>query len=269
MAPKKPPPPPPPPPPPEELIHVPKFKAIPPEVKWRVIRLFGIFCFCVFVVSTVRYIKLLQAPPSPYIPPMQTLRRTYASALRKPAVSAISDLATAEEVIQLPNYQEESQKAYAEKKIKYQSIYKKGTVKSATHWTLFGKNLYYISIGRKTWYDAQNFCLSRDSHMVSILNDEEQKFITSQFNDSVWIGLSSENEEGTWQWSDGSRLKLQFWDAGSPTILKKNGEVERDCAFMNPSAGILNWRDDNCHALKQWACKEIIVMEDIEYLSQP
>ncbi|KAG8134213.1 hypothetical protein E2320_007344, partial [Naja naja] len=165
---------------------------------------------------------------------METLRSTYASALRKPSLSSVSaillllsqlfigrwqcltthnlqvlpksvslsDLETAEEVIQLPNYQEESQKAYAEKKIKYR------TVKTTTHWTLFGKNLYYISIGRKTWYDAQNFCLSRDSHMVSILNDEEQKFISSQFNDSVWIGLSDDNEEGTWQWSDGSRLKL-------------------------------------------------------------
>ncbi|XP_058049766.1 uncharacterized protein LOC131203485 isoform X2 [Ahaetulla prasina] len=269
MAPKKPPPPPPPPAQPEEVIVLPKFKAIPPEVKWRVIRLFGIFCFISFIASTVYYIQLIQQPPSPFIPPMETLRRTLANALRKPGISSISDLSTAEEVIQLPNYQEESEKAYQDKKNKYQSIYKKGTVKSSTHWTLFEKNLYYISIGRKTWYDAQNFCLSRDSHLVSILNDKEQKFITSQFNESVWIGLNAENDEGTWQWSDGSRLTVQFWDVGSPTVLKKYGEVERNCAFINPSAGVFSWKDDNCHALKQWACKEIILMEDVEYLSRP
>ncbi|KAM3832195.1 C-type lectin domain family 4 member F-like isoform 3-T4 [Vipera latastei] len=235
MAPKKPPPPPPPPPPVagEEVIHVPKFKAVPPEVKWRIIRLFGVFCFIVFIASTISY------------------------------------LGTAEEVIQLPNYQEDTEKAFQEKKNKYQSIFKKGYVKAATHWTLFGKNLYYISIGRKTWYDAQNFCLSRDSHMVSILNDEEQKFVSLQFNESAWIGLSDENDEGIWQWSDGSRLTIQFWDVDSPTILKKNGEMERDCAYINPSSGVFNWKDDDCHALKQWVCKEIIVMEDLEYLNQP
>ncbi|XP_039189884.1 CD209 antigen-like isoform X1 [Crotalus tigris] len=271
MAPKKPAAPPPPPPPAEgeEVIHVPKFKAIPPEVKWRVIRLFGVFCFVVFIAATVAYIKLLNAPPSPYIEPMNSIRRTMSNALRKPAISALSDMGTAEEVIQLPNYQEDTEKAYLEKKNKYQSIFKKGSVKAATHWTLFGKNLYYISIGRKTWYDAQNFCLSRDSHMVSILNDEEQKFVSLQFNESAWIGLSDENDEGIWQWSDGSRLTIQFWDVGSPTILKKNGEMERDCAYISPSSGVFNWKDDNCHTLKQWVCKEIIVMEDLEYLSQP
>ncbi|KAL7975908.1 hypothetical protein Chor_011823 [Crotalus horridus] len=160
---------------------------------------------------------------------MNSIRRTMSNALRKPAISALSDMGTAEEVIQLPNYQEDTEKAYLEKKNKYQhtdcvmwvpailshlcfsleSIFKKGSVKAATHWTLFGKNLYYISIGRKTWYDAQNFCLSRDSHMVSILNDEEQKFVSLQFNESAWIGLSDENDEGIWQWSDGSRLTIQ------------------------------------------------------------
>ncbi|KAM6441159.1 uncharacterized protein PHA67_022981 isoform 2-T2 [Liasis olivaceus] len=265
MGPKKPPPPPPPPPPPEGLVPlppVPRFKAIPPEIKWRMIRLFGVFCFVAFVVMTVLYVQLIMESVHPLEEPMAVLRRSMANALRKPTISSGTHSMTSGEVIQLPNYMETSEKSYKEKKRKYQSIFKKGTVKSSTGWTLFRKTLYYISERRKTWYDAQNFCFSRDAHMVSILTDEEQKYVSSQLNESAWIGLTDEKEEGHWEWSDGSRLAIQYWDAGSPTLIKQNEEMERDCAFINPLSGAHNWNDDNCHELKQWVCKEILVAEE-------
>ncbi|XP_063166050.1 CD209 antigen-like protein C [Candoia aspera] len=261
MAPKKPAPPPPPP-AAGGVPIAPRFKAVPPEIKWRIIRMFGLACFCTFIVMTVLYIQLLLSPGNPLEPSMARLKRIMANALRKPSLSGGSHLMTAEEVIQLPNYLETSEKAYKEKKIKYQSIFKKGTVKSSTGWMLFEKSLYYISKGRKTWYDAQNFCLSRDAHLVSIITDKEQKYISRHLKASAWIGLTDEKDEGTWEWSDGSRVTVQYWDAGSPTRLQQREEVERDCVFIKPLSGARNWNDDNCHELKQWVCKEILVTEE-------
>ncbi|KAG8134203.1 hypothetical protein E2320_007330, partial [Naja naja] len=90
------------------------------------------------------------------------------------------------------------------------ALFKKGP-KISNNWKLFGWNLYYISKAneRKTWHDAEYFCKSRDSHLTSILNEEEQKFISSKLNESAWIGLMDENVEGHRVWLDGSRLITQ------------------------------------------------------------
>ncbi|KAF7252692.1 hypothetical protein EYD10_01725 [Varanus komodoensis] len=81
-------------------------------------------------------------------------------------------------------------------------------------------------------------------------------YITSLLNESAWVGLSDENVEGTWEWADGSRLISQYWSPGNPTPSEDYGEMEQDCAFIDPASGRRNWKDAACHELKGWVCKE-------------
>ncbi|XP_026580835.1 CD209 antigen-like protein E, partial [Pseudonaja textilis] len=140
------------------------------------------------------------------------------------------------------------------------ALFKKGP-KISDNWKLFGWNLYYISKAneRKTWHDAKYFCKSRDSHLTSILSEEEQKFISSKLNESAWIGLTDENVEGHWAWSDGSRLIIQYWANVNPNGSISDREVDEDCAAIKPTGSDLNWINDDCQELKRWVCKERLV----------
>ncbi|XP_061438947.1 C-type lectin domain family 4 member F-like [Rhineura floridana] len=173
----------------------------------------------------------------------------------------ILDLQVSEEVEKLSTHIENSKKAYKEQKLKYQSLFRKVT-RSVAGWKLFGRSLYYISNGKKTWYDAENFCMSRDSHLASILSDEEQNYITSQLSHPAWIGLSDENEEGNWEWTDGSRFITQYWSHGKPSDSKHYGEMEQDCTSIVPSSSEHNWNESECHELHRWVCKESLDVEE-------
>ncbi|KAJ6669369.1 hypothetical protein lerEdw1_008178 [Lerista edwardsae] len=87
-------------------------------------------------------------------------------------------------------------------------LYTRGT-RTRRSWLAHARNMYYLSKGKKSWYDAEKFCMSRVSHLTSILSEEEQKFITSQVKYPIWIGLRDEKETGMWEWSDSSRFTTQ------------------------------------------------------------
>ncbi|KAF7252699.1 C-type lectin domain family 4 member F [Varanus komodoensis] len=89
--------------------------------------------------------------------------------------------------------------------LRAQSLFKKGARTSGA-WKVFERSLYYISTEKKTWHDAESFCMSRDAHLASVNTDKEQNYISSQLDEPAWIGLTDENEEGNWKWSDGSRV---------------------------------------------------------------
>ncbi|XP_044284394.1 CD209 antigen-like protein C [Varanus komodoensis] len=161
----------------------------------------------------------------------------------------------ADYVVKLPDYLQRAEESIKNQKTQYKSLFRKGG-RSASGWQLFGKSLYYISKGEKSWYDAENFCLSRDAHLTSIVNEEEQEFITSQLDEPAWIGLTDEHEEGTWEWTDGSTLLAEYWSEGKPSRARHYGEVEHDCAAIVPSVHGDNWSDADCHGRNRWVCKE-------------
>ncbi|XP_060548143.1 hepatic lectin-like isoform X3 [Pantherophis guttatus] len=133
------------------------------------------------------------------------------------ATSVQTSMKVSKLVERMPQLFKESENGFAADKKRYQALFKKGS-KISDNWKLFGWNLYYVSKAneKKTWHDAKYFCKSRDSHLTSILNEEEQKYISSKLNESAWIGLTDENVEGHWEWSDGSRLIIQYWADGNP-----------------------------------------------------
>ncbi|KAJ8781315.1 hypothetical protein J1605_011299 [Eschrichtius robustus] len=72
-------------------------------------------------------------------------------------------------------------------------------------WKYFRGNFCYFSQIARTWYSAQQFCLSRDSHLTSVTSESEQEFLYRTAGGLLyWIGLSKAGSEGYWYWVDDS-----------------------------------------------------------------
>ena len=70
-------------------------------------------------------------------------------------------------------------------------------------WSLFNKYCYKTInfTMRKNWSDARETCLNINSDLVSIKNEEENRFVATFFTGQLaWIGL----RHGERVWSDGS-----------------------------------------------------------------
>ncbi|XP_060135095.1 asialoglycoprotein receptor 1-like [Zootoca vivipara] len=272
MAPKKPPappkgaaapppkgaPPPPPPPAPEQSGMTPqKLKTI-----WMCI------VGTVLVFGTIAgvmghlYKKMQAEEEHPLEQPVSRLRGSMAASYRRPKLNYGNAIKVAEEVKTLPDHLDEAEKNYRKRKLKYQTFFLKGG-KSPGSWDAFGRNLYYISKGKKSWYDAENFCESRNAHLASILTDEEQNFVTSLLSDPTWIGLTDETEEGKWEWTDGSQFEKQYWSHKQPAYRRHNGVVEQDCVSIVPTSNNYNWNDAYCHEQHRWVCKENLDIEEL------
>ncbi|KAM6441437.1 uncharacterized protein PHA67_023142 [Liasis olivaceus] len=269
MAPKKPPAKAAAPPPPEddileEILKQNPITKIPVMYWWIAILVAAGILVTILITSAQTYEKLREEDWTPYNEPMNKLKTTMSVGLRdREVLSYDNPLKVVQLVQNLPEFVRKHEDSYAAEKKKYQALFKKG-LRSGGNWQIFGWNLYYVSKAnkRKTWHDAENFCMSRDSHLTSILNEEEQKYVSSQLNESAWIGLTDENEEGHWEWSDGSRLAVQYWADGNPDGSTDDGEGDKDCTFIESSASELNWNDASCQEPRRWVCKESLEYEE-------
>nr|XP_032645319.1 C-type lectin domain family 4 member F-like isoform X1 [Chelonoidis abingdonii] len=75
-------------------------------------------------------------------------------------------------------------------------------------WRFYGGNFYYFSQGRKSWEEAERFCVSQDSHLTSVSSQAEQEFLTKESKGQhYWIGLIDRETEGSWRWVDGTEYR--------------------------------------------------------------
>ncbi|XP_070574197.1 uncharacterized protein [Ptychodera flava] len=110
---------------------------------------------------------------------------------------------------------------------------------------------YFLSIDRKTWYDAKSFCRDRgtESDLVKIEDINELNFVQG-FSTTLWIGLNDQMTEGVYKWADGSAYNgLISWSPDMPD----NGGIfrEEDCCDLSPSG--LN--DNDCSAEVRFICE--------------
>ena len=85
-----------------------------------------------------------------------------------------------------------------------------------------------LSKDKETWYTAKEKCkgMNEGYDLVSIMSEDENNFIIESMKflelGNAWIGLSYNNHEGNFTWSDGSRLLygnryyIQPWWNGNP-----------------------------------------------------
>ncbi|OCT90366.1 hypothetical protein XELAEV_18018978mg [Xenopus laevis] len=113
-------------------------------------------------------------------------------------------------------------------------------------WHLIGKSCYYVSDNSSDCLKARALCKTKGSDLIVISDAFEQVIPISDTKGlgRFWIGLTDMNDEGMWEWVDGTSYttSFKFWRVGEPNDacahLWKNGE----------------WNDlrcniDNCNAI--------------------
>ncbi|KAL7975913.1 hypothetical protein Chor_011828 [Crotalus horridus] len=244
----------------EKKTQMNPFGNVSSTVLWILLASLATVCLVVLTVVSYLYAALVSKPPHPLEESMKRLGTTMAVGLRSPKLKHENPQKVAEEAVKLPDHIKDCGKTFNKQKRKYHSLFRKSR-KSATEWQPFGSGLYYVSRGKKSWYDAENFCLSREAHLTSILSSEEQNHVTSQLTQPAWIGLT-DGGRGKWEWTDGSRLIAQFWSQGHPSHSKRPGDGEQGCTIIVPLSKGLNWNEVDCNQLNRWVCKGTLGAEE-------
>ncbi|XP_044874228.1 C-type lectin domain family 4 member F-like isoform X3 [Mauremys mutica] len=126
-------------------------------------------------------------------------------------------------------------------------------------WRFYGGNLYYFSQGKKPWEEAEQFCVSWNSHLTSVSSQVEQEFLSSETQgQDHWIGLTDLGTEGSWRWVDGTEYRADasrgFWAENEPNNHDPKKDGGEDCVHTEPRKRNL-WNDYKCTQPFRWICK--------------
>uniref|UniRef100_A0A8D1FMK7 Lymphocyte antigen 75 n=1 Tax=Sus scrofa TaxID=9823 RepID=A0A8D1FMK7_PIG len=121
---------------------------------------------------------------------------------------------------------------------KYSEVESGQTLHNTSETMKYRNNLYKIILKTLTWSDALRECQKENMHLVSITDPHQQAFLTVQAvlrNSSLWIGLSSHDDELNFGWSDGKRLHFSRW--------AENNEQLEDCVVLDTDGF---WKTFDC-----------------------
>uniref|UniRef100_A0A087XAN7 C-type lectin domain-containing protein n=1 Tax=Poecilia formosa TaxID=48698 RepID=A0A087XAN7_POEFO len=124
-------------------------------------------------------------------------------------------------------------------------------------WYSFNGRCYKYIATKMTWADAELYCRSVDSNLVSIHSLEEHNFVNAMIKSYdptqafTWIGLSDLHKEGSWMWSDGSKMDFLLWDEGQPD----NAGENENCGHTNMYTHY-KWNDYVCSLTFSFVCKK-------------
>ena len=125
---------------------------------------------------------------------------------------------------------------------------------------------YMLFTRCETWRNAQEKCQTHGARLVKIESADENEFIKTTFlktsasspssSIAYWIGLSDEEKEGEWKWTDGSLLsgKYKNWHEANPDNYGGN----ENCGSIR--FGLLwdaEWNDRRCHAILGFICEKV------------
>jgi len=108
------------------------------------------------------------------------------------------------------------------------------------------------------WAGAEDRCRQYGGNLVSIRSNDEQLFVQGlirQLNIEafrMWIGYSSANSDGSWQWADGSLVEFDKWMPGKPG----GPDALQLCASMEliNSDDYGKWSDQHCQTKMPFVC---------------
>uniref|UniRef100_A0A8C7RAM9 Mannose receptor, C type 1b n=1 Tax=Oncorhynchus mykiss TaxID=8022 RepID=A0A8C7RAM9_ONCMY len=100
----------------------------------------------------------------------------------------------------------------------------------------------------KTWFEARDFCRVIGGDLLSIHSSTDL-----HHGGTSWIGLSAQDPNTGYAWTDGSPLSFQHWMEGEPD----NYNGVESCAEMRNSYWDKegSWNDVNCEDYNNWLCE--------------
>ncbi|XP_056386056.1 pulmonary surfactant-associated protein A-like [Hyla sarda] len=116
-------------------------------------------------------------------------------------------------------------------------------------------NKIYISQGVTANYnDAINTCAGTGGQLPIPLNEDENnavKKIVNQYNFFAYLGVNDLQDEGTFRYLNGEKIKYSIWYDNQPDNYKLN----EDCVEMY---GDGKWNDQNCNEKRLIICEFIL-----------
>uniref|UniRef100_UPI00398EDA39 lymphocyte antigen 75 isoform X1 n=1 Tax=Pristiophorus japonicus TaxID=55135 RepID=UPI00398EDA39 len=109
-----------------------------------------------------------------------------------------------------------------------------------------GNHTYFLIQKKVNWYDALQQCKKDGYQLVSVYNESQHVFLKSLVKSDgfpLWIGLFSQDEGSTFEWSDGSNSEYKPWEYKH---LNSNGS----CVFMDTKGF---WNRTSCNILGEGA----------------
>uniref|UniRef100_A0A673TQQ2 C-type lectin domain-containing protein n=1 Tax=Suricata suricatta TaxID=37032 RepID=A0A673TQQ2_SURSU len=95
------------------------------------------------------------------------------------------------------------------------------------HWLCYGISCYYFILETKNWNGCKQTCQSYNSSLLKINDQDELTFIQAQINkNNYWIGLSYNESERKWKWTDSDPLPGKHY-----TFMNSSGRGQ--CAFLS------------------------------------
>ena len=104
---------------------------------------------------------------------------------------------------------------------------------------------YYKFYSKKmTWHQANFHCAQEGAHLAMVKSLATHNYIRSTWpTKDIWIALHDINNEGRFEWFDGSPLVTSYWGRGEPS----NSGNREDCAHYYPSKNDM-WNDIPCNS---------------------
>jgi hypothetical protein len=100
------------------------------------------------------------------------------------------------------------------------------------------------------WYDGRDFCAARGYHLAKVETEGEDEWMMETgfaLGGDYFIGLSDEDDEGEWVWTDATTATWFHWIGAEP-----NGGRGENCVEVRPAGG---WNDRPCDYDRRFVCE--------------
>merc|ERR1719312_1353044 len=124
-------------------------------------------------------------------------------------------------------------------------------------WKEFNQACYKYVDSAKTWEDAESMCQGQtwqgvQGHLASVHSEEENIFVASLAEETIWLCHHDLHQEGQWTWTDGTEFSYSNWAKGEPN----NAGNSEDCMeIASPTSEEKQWNDDVCTKQAKFVCK--------------
>ena len=133
----------------------------------------------------------------------------------------------------------------------------------ADKWKSFGNSCYLFvtptAPNKKpplsNWETARSYCLNKSADLISLTTQNEVNFVFQHTKTAYnfWIGLryngTKKEDNATWIWSNGDKLKITKWASEEPNFLY----IEHCAETLRASK---YWNNIPCTDLRAWICKK-------------
>ncbi len=107
--------------------------------------------------------------------------------------------------------------------------------------TVYNDHCYKILGGEVDWGTAKYNCDGGwGGYLVSINDSAEQNAVKGMIWDNAWIGLTDQDNEGNFKWTNNEAVSYTSWASGQP-----NDVGTQDCVMMYKDNGY-DWNDMRC-----------------------